>query len=180
MEQNITIRNANRTDISKIMDIERECFDNDTIESESVYIERIDKFNDGFLVLTNNDTVIGFICSEIWTQCDNLNENSFKLEHSISETLDLNGKVLYISSLAISKQYTGYGYGKTLFNFLIESVTSKYNNIKEIILLVGSEWKNAHQLYKKEGFEDVREFVNFFGGGNVSKYNGIIMKKRIK
>lgn len=174
------IRNATKDDIAAIMKIERECFDCDTIENETTYLERIRYFQDGFLILQDGKQVIGFICSEIWHDSAALAVDKFALQHSIAQSLDMNGTTLYISSLAVSKQCRGCGYGEQLFQILIERIAAKYTGISEVLLLVGRPWGAAQKLYAKNGFSVCGEFSNFFGGENIAPYNGIIMKKQIR
>lgn len=178
--QQIFIRNAELNDIAALMKIERECFDCDTIENEMIYRERIKYFQDGFLILQSGKQVIGFICSEIWHDSSELTADKFALQHSIAKSLDMNGNTLYISSLAVSKDYRGCSFGEKLFQTLIKQIAVRYHGVTEALLLVGSSWKAAQNLYVKNGFEVCGELRNFFGGKNITPYNGIVMKKYIQ
>lgn len=177
---NSMIRNANLADLDALMEIERECFDCDTIENETVYRERIQYFPDGFLVLEEADKPIGFICSEIWHDSETLTPDMFALEHSIAQSLDRDGNTLYISSLAVLKRYRGYGFGKKLFQTLITQIAAKYHGITEAVLLVGSTWHAAQKLYEQNGFKVCSSFTDFFGGEMLAPYHGIVMKKQMR
>lgn len=176
----INIKMAEVSDIKSIMEIEAESFDADTVEREHVYLERVKYFNDGALVLKQSNEVMGFIFSEIWNRTHKMDADLFRLEHSILNTLDVNGSVLYISSFAISKKCRGFGYGEKLFQYLIKNILQKYQNVQDVLLLVGRKWKAAQRIYIKNGFEVVKNFENFFGGTKESSYDGIVMKKKVR
>ncbi|MGE4571924.1 MAG: GNAT family N-acetyltransferase [Candidatus Izemoplasmatales bacterium] len=174
---NILIRNAKIHDIKAIMRIEDICFDIDTREEPKVYLERIKTFCDGFLIAEVNQEMIGFISSEIWKSIDEINLDLFKVGHSISRYLDLNGSILYISSFAVNPKFQGNGFGQLLLKKLLDRILVEYRNVNESYLLVGNHWKNAFNIYLKNGYKQVTVFENFFGGDKVAKYDGIIMHK---
>ena len=80
---NLKIRNAKINDIEKILEIEHNSFDKNICEDKQVFIDRIETFNDGFLVAEYENEIIGYICSEIWLYDENIKESSFLLNHSI-------------------------------------------------------------------------------------------------
>lgn len=179
MDNDIRIRTARPDDLNRIMDIEYLCFDRDTVEDKMVYAERISVFGDGFLVLESEDKIAGFISSELWAHSAELNEDMFLVGHSIHDRLVLLGDELYVSSLAISPEYRGRGYGEVLFNSLIERVVSAYPSVVQVILLVGCTWKSAIKIYARSGFATIAEFKDYFGGRNVGAYDAKIMYKKL-
>ncbi|MCS3900458.1 GNAT family N-acetyltransferase [Methanococcus voltae] len=198
VEEDLIIRTANINDISQIMNLEIKSFDKGVRETEITYSNRLDVFKDGFLVLEHNNSnnsnnsnninnnenkdeknIIGFITSELW---ENVKENTeycqkFNLNHNINKFHNDNGKELYISSIAISKNHQHKGYGNLLFNTLIDNMISKYN-IKSIILIVSENWTNAIKLYTHNGFKEIYRINEFFNC-NKGKFDGIIMKKEL-
>ena len=74
---NLKIRNAKINDIEKILEIEHNSFDKNICEDKQVFIDRIETFNDGFLVAEYENEIIGYICSEIWLYDENIKKSSF-------------------------------------------------------------------------------------------------------
>jgi ribosomal-protein-alanine N-acetyltransferase len=172
-------RNANISDIEKIMELEEACFNKYTREKKEVYLERIDAFPDGFIVMQNGSEFIGAISSEIWQYVPYLNREIFTLGHSIKEMNKPNGDELYISSIGIFPKYRNYGFGEELFLTLIKNIKLKYQEVIHGILLLNEEWKYAKKIYQKNGFEDVHVFNGFFVSDDGTNKNGIIMRKSI-
>ncbi len=171
----INISQAFTTDIDDIMQIEKESFYTGILESKETFLERIEVYNEGFLVLKeNNNKIIGYICSELWSNNVLLAENTFRLGHSIKAIHNNNGKRLYISSMGIAANYRGHGFGKLLFNHLINTISSE---VKDIILVVGSKWENAIKIYSNTGFYEVKRIKDFFKPTDNDSFDGIIMKK---
>jgi ribosomal-protein-alanine N-acetyltransferase len=176
---NVVIRNATAKDIDFIMTIEKMCFDEDTVESEAIYLERINLFSDGFLILEVNSTFVGFISSELWIHNDTITKEMFLVGHSIADRHKNKGNELYISSLAISPNFQGNGYGELLFNSLLSKVCASYPSIQHLILLVGSTWTNALKIYTKYDMKKIETYNDFFGGYKVNPYNGLILYKQL-
>jgi len=172
-------RNVDISDIDKIMELEEACFNEYTRESKEVYLERINTFPDGFIVMQNENEFIGAISSEIWQYAPNLNRETFTLGHSIKEMNEPNGDELYISSIGIFPKYRSNGFGEKLFLALIENIKLKYPNVIHGILLLNEEWKYAKKIYQKYGFEDVHILDDFFVSDDGTKKNGIVMRKHI-
>lgn len=176
---NLKIRNAKINDIEKILEIEDNSFDKNICEDKQVFIDRIETFNEGFLVAEYKGEIIGYICSEIWLYNENLKESDFLLNHSIKESHKANGDELYISSFAISPKARKYGIGKILFNYLIDNVDKLIANPKSLLLVVAENWTSARNIYLKKGFLEVCILTDFFDYGNVQpfKADGIVMRK---
>ena len=165
---NLKIRNAKIDDIEKILEIEHNSFAKNICEDKQVFIDRIETFNEGFLVAEYENEIIGYICSEIWPY----NEN-------IKESHKANGDELYISSFAISPKARKYGIGKILFNYLIDNVNKLVSNPKSLLLVVAENWISARNIYLKKGFIEICILKDFFDYGNIEpfKADGIVMRK---
>ena len=176
--ENLNFRMATKKDIKNIMKIEEEAFEKDVCEKEEVFLERIDIFKDGFLVIEFEGEIIGYISSEIWSYKENINETDFKLGHSIKDLHNLKGQELYISSFGILKKYRGSGLGKYIFNSFLNYIHKKFENINSTILLVSTQWQNAIRIYKKIGFIEIILINDFFTYENSEKnIDGIVMRK---
>lgn len=169
---NIIIRCAKESDISDILKIEKEAFRSDICEERDVFVERINTFADGFLVVEHEDRVIGYISSEIWNYSSVIKRDDFELGHSISSTHTLSGDEIYISSFGILKEFKGIGLGKYLFDYFINYIVRKTKNPKSLILLVSENWVSAKNIYLNKGFEIITTFDNFF-----DLDNGLVMRK---
>jgi len=169
-------RMAALSDIHDIMLLENACFNKFTQESESVYLERIACFPHGFMILEDTEKFIGAVSSEIWMHNPVISKNTFLLGHSIKQQINLSGDELYISSIGIFPEYRNNGYGKILFQGLIDNVTKNFRQIKYGILLVNEKWSAAKKIYLQSGFYDIACFTGFFTEDDCSKSNGIIMR----
>lgn len=176
---NLKIRNAKINDIEKILEIEHASFDKNICEDRQVFIDRIETFNEGFLVAEYENEIIGYICSEIWPYNENLKESDFLLNHSIKESHKTNGDELYISSFAISPKARKYGIGKILFNYLIDNVDKLIKEPKSLLLVVAENWTSARNIYIKNGFLEVCTLKDFFDYDDIEafKADGIVMRK---
>jgi ribosomal-protein-alanine N-acetyltransferase len=170
-------RNANNSDIEKIMELENACFNKHTREKEEVYLERINTFPDGFIVMQNESEFIGAIASEIWRYAPSINREIFNLGHSIKEMNKPDGNELYISSIGIFPKYRNCGFGEELFLALIKNIKLKYPNVIHGILLLNEEWKYAKKIYQRNGFKEEYIFDDFFLSDDGTKKNGIVMRK---
>lgn len=182
----VTLRKANADDIDDIMEIEHLSFHPEVIESKKVFEDRITAFSDGFLIAETADgdgkTIAGYISSELWKYSAEIPYSNFNLNHSVYGTHRDDGEELYISSVAVNPAVRGGKIGKRLFTALLDRVSKEYN-LRSAILLVNSDWQNAYQMYRKEGFAVVDKIPNFFpvlensDSGDDPSGVGIIMRK---
>ncbi|HBP26310.1 MAG TPA: N-acetyltransferase [Acholeplasmatales bacterium] len=179
VSQNISLRKACLDDIEAIMNIEYQCFSQDTIEDAEVYRRRIRTFPDGFWVLEKGGETIGAISSEIWNKTEEISADLFCLGHDIAGKHNPSGNELYISSLGVLPSHRGNGYGEKLFLSLIESVSIAYPNVTSAILLFADDWKAARKIYEKNGFKTVEILPAFFGGRKDPAHDGIVMRNLI-
>jgi ribosomal-protein-alanine N-acetyltransferase len=177
----IRFREAVLSDINNIMALERACFNTDTQESENTYLERIDAFPQGFIVMETADRMagtdfLGAVSSELWKYEPSISRDSFALDHSITKQLKLEGNELYISSIGIFPEYRKYGYGKLLFRELLNRVKISFPLVVKGILLINEEWEQARKLYANNGFHEAAVFNDFFTSNNGTKTKGIVMR----
>lgn len=177
--QSIVFRRANLLDIDLIMKIEDESFTPGVTESRDVFLERIEVFPQGFLIMDAKECLngLGYISSEIWLIDSELDSDLFTLGHSIKDVHSYTGNMLYISSMGILKEYRGYGLGRKLFNTLIANTHSLYPSITSDVLVVGEPWCSARRIYESEGFKELFTIKNFFEPVGTKEYDGIIMRR---
>lgn len=172
----LRFREAASSDITTIMALERACFNRDTQEAESTYLERIDAFPQGFIVMESGTEFLGAVSSELWQYEPSIARDSFTLGHSIKKQLKLAGDELYISSIGIFPEYRKCGYGKLLFRELINRVHVLFPLVVRGILLINEEWYGARKIYANNGFHDAAVFDDFFTSDDGTKTNGIVMR----
>lgn len=167
-------------DIFSIMNIERQSFIPAIQEKKRVFERRLRLFPEGFLILADCDDelvlknkvalVCGYLCSEKWdseefaaaAKDERLLRKRFALNHNISHTHKTGGSVLYVSSLALLKEYRGKGLGERFFVNSVAALCASLGGIKKIVLLVNSEWENALRIYRKLGFAEDFVLKGFF------------------
>lgn len=177
--KDIKFRNAEKNDINYIMDIEQSSFSKSICEDKDVFLQRIETFKKGFLVMEYCNKVIGYICSEIWDYSEKVDNNYFKLGHLIKDSHKENGTELYISSFGILPEGRGYGLGKIMFDFFIKYIIESVKNLNSIILIVAKSWTNARKIYISYGFKEVCIIDEFIDYKDVPpfKEEGIVMRK---
>ncbi|GHV82169.1 N-acetyltransferase GCN5 [Spirochaetia bacterium] len=175
----IKFRTANFFDIENIMKLEEKCFNKYTQEKKEVYLERIEVFPDGFIILELDDQFVGAVSSEIWQYVSVVNRDIFTLGHSIKKQIKLNGNELYISSIGILPEYRSQGFGEALFKELIKNIKLKFQNVVHGILLLSEEWEYARKIYMQNNFKECKILEGFFMSTDGTKKNGIVMRKNI-
>lgn len=173
------ITEANLTDLSKIMELEDLGFQEGIREKKQVIEERISCFPEGFLVIKDNNEIMGYISAEIWSYSEFVNKEMFALGHSINSLHVDKREEIYISSMAIHPKYRGIGLGCMLFEELIRRLKSKYNTIFSAILIVNKEWTNARKIYERAGFKTTTVIEEFFTISGGEFQDGLVMRKRI-
>lgn len=177
MTINYKLRIVTENDINDIMEIETSSFDVEICEPQSLFLERINVFPNGFYVIEYNDKVIGYISTELWNYEEDIDTNLFTLGHSIREVHNTDGDELYISSMGILPAYRGMGLGKILFNDAISNILEKKKGIKSQILIVSENWIQARKIYKKNDFIEVKYIKDFLVYQNNLKEDFIVMRK---
>lgn len=170
----ISIRNAEKSDIETIMLIEHSSFHKNIAESRETFLERIEVFSDGFLVLMIGKKVIGYISSELWEYSEDIDAGKFQLEHSITDTHRNDGSELYISSIGILEECRRSGYGTMLFSELGKKMFANYR-VNSVILIVSENWTAARRIYENNGFRQLQIMSGFFNDNN--KSDAIVLRK---
>jgi [ribosomal protein S18]-alanine N-acetyltransferase len=177
MEKLIT--EANLTDLNNIMKLEDLGFQESIREKKKVFEERISCFSEGFLVIRDNNEVIGYISAEIWGYSEFINQEKFALGHSINSLHIDKREEIYISSMTIHPKYRGIGLGRMLFEELIVRLKSRYNTIFSAILIVNKTWTNARSIYEGIGFKTITVIEGFFTTGGDTFQDGLVMRMKI-
>lgn len=175
----IKFRTAEKNDINYIMEIEQSSFSKIVCEDKNVFIQRIETFEKGFIVMEYNNKVIGYICSEIWDYSEKIDEEKFTFGHLIKDIHKANGNEVYISSMGTLPKFRGHGLGKLMFEFYIKYILDFVESPKSILLVVSENWTNARKIYINNGFKEICIFNDFIDYRNIPpfKENVIVMRK---
>lgn len=162
-----SVRKAELGDLAAVMQVERQSFEENIVEEESVFAERIAYASGCNYVLVKTDTqlVCGYFTAELWADSQ-IETDAFALGHSVRERHQPAGTVLYISSFALLPQVRGQSIAEKFFVAAIEHIISVFPQLERIILLVHEDWHKAIRIYEKQGFIRIRILDRFAWFGN--------------
>lgn len=160
MQDKIVIREILLSDIDEIMKMEYLSFPEDVWEKRELFLERIQVFKEGFLIMEIDGKKAGYMTSEIWNYKKERDKSDFGINHSIKKIHNINGNELFITSFAVTPEFRNGGYGKYMFDFFIEKMIKKYN-IVCISLIVAEKWEKAIKIYLKNGFKILEKYDDF-------------------
>ena len=141
------IRNATILDLNRIFEIETSCFPIKEAATKTSLKERILTFEEGFMVITNEKEIIGFINGAA-TNRDKIIDPMYE---SMKEYHNPRGKNIAIYGVDIHPEYQGKGYSKILMNAFIEE--ARKNKREKIILTCKEHLVSYYEQfgYKCEG-----------------------------
>ncbi len=143
----VMVRNAREQDLPAVVDIDREAFaPYGTTEKNETLKTRLEAFPNGFVVLVAENEIAGYGCSEKW-----LVEREPSLDENPFVTHQPDGRIFCITALAVRKKFQGRGYSLLILDRLIE--TAHLEGCRKVV----AETSHAQDLYRKRGFETVRQ-----------------------
>lgn len=163
---NMVVRSANKKDLEKILEIEKNSFD-------YPWPKRAFKWNIGdegciFLVSEEEELVVGFIIASL---------DPMPIIHNINKVLKVLGlegrfeRVAHIQNLAVDPQFRRKGVASKLLNKSIEICSKKH--IKHIRLEVRTNNQRAVSFYESHGFKRVKLLRSYYENGD----DAYLMKK---
>ena len=172
------VRPATSSDMERIMKIEENAFIPNIQETYQTLSSRMAVYPRGFLLLEDDKgTVQGYFSSELWEELPN-NNKVFILDHDPAKVHKKDGKMLYISSLALMGNLRGRGLGKLFFKECLRQVTKDSPQIGQVVLIVSQEWGAARHIYEGLGFKVIRQIPGFFPSDIIpGGADGIVMIK---
>ncbi|MBR0485579.1 MAG: GNAT family N-acetyltransferase [Oscillospiraceae bacterium] len=150
----LEMRMANLNDLNRLAEIETVCFPPEESANAEKIKGRMQKFPKGFLVLTRDDRILGFINS-IRSESAVLTDDMFE----DAGVHDENGGYLMVLSLAVSPEFRGNGYGKLLLRHLTEYARNA--RLKGVTLTCKPE---LVKFYEKAGFRNQGKSDSVHGG----------------
>lgn len=151
---NLTIRNAKTSDLVRCFEIENDSYAGDEAATKEKILKRIQTYPEGFLVLENQEEIIGFINAGATHKVE-LSDEAFKelIGH------DPSGQYIVIMSVVIHPKYQGNSYTSVLMKSFIKAM--KAMGKAQIYLICQTELIN---MYAKYGFVHIGESASDHGG----------------
>ena len=146
----VLVRNAREQDIPAVAEMAAESLSAyGTAESPETLQLRLTAFPNGFIVLVAENEIAGYGCSEKWlTEREpGLDENHLALQHQPD------GRIFWITAIAVKKKFQGRDYGLLLLDRLIE--TAHLEGCKKVIV----ETAQDQNLYLQRGFKTVKNRI---------------------
>ena len=154
MIDELTIREAKIDDLERCFEIERVAYNGDEAASKAKILRRIEQYSQGFLILENDEEVIGFVNSGA-THHVKLSDEAFKELVGHDDT----GKHIVIMSVVIHPDYQGKGYADRLLSTFI--IQMKIAHKSDIYLICQTE---LMPFYAKHGFTHLGQSDSLHGG----------------
>ena len=143
----IVIRNARDQDIASVAAIDAEAFSPfGTAEKPETFQQRLTVFPNGFVILVADNEIAAYGCSEKW-----LTEREPRLDENPSITHQPDGRIFCITAMAVKAKHRGNGYSSLILEKLLE--IAHLEGCKKVVL----ETTHAQELYRKRGFQTVRQ-----------------------
>ena len=148
-----SVRKAEQGDLAAVMQVERQSFEENIVEDESVFADRIAYASDCNYVLVKADTqsVCGYFTAELWDSSQ-MGADAFALGHSVRKRHQPAGTALYISSVALLPEVRGQSIAEHFCAASIERIVAVFPQLERSILLVHEDWHKAIRIYEKQGF----------------------------
>lgn len=148
------IRAALPEDLGTILNVEQSAFPPNRQASLDTFRNRLELFPQGFLVVEQDGTIIGFETSLLTLDMRSLRE----LDQPDEMIHTSSGIVYYLRSLAIQKEFQRRGIGKALTDEALK--LAKALN-KKVFRLTAA--RDVEQFYTKLGFQRITEYQDFHG-----------------
>jgi ribosomal protein S18 acetylase RimI-like enzyme len=161
---NLDICVAAHENIADILHIEQS-IERDYPASKQTLLNRLRMFADGFLIVKNDDQLIGYIESCIWC------EQSFSRYQDICQFSDFHhphGPILFVIFIGVDERFQKMGIGSLLITTLKSRIKKQYPHIQKIHLVSKEQYVNT--FYRKNGFQKIKRLPQY-----MPKYAGILM-----
>jgi len=156
IDQNLTIRLVKEQDVDRCFEIEECAYAGEEAATKEKILTRIKGYPEGFIVLENDNEIIGFINSGATHKVE-LSDEEFKelIGH------DSAGEYIVIMSVVIHPKYQGLSMTTKLMTHFIDHM--KQLNKKELYLICQTELVD---MYAKYGFLYLGKSDSSHGGLN--------------
>ena len=124
-----------KNDLDSAIEVQRQTFSEDLRESLDVFHNRFNKFGDHFLVVTENDQIVGYVLAFPWLRGDSPINNKCFPERLASPTC------YYVHDIAVLPKFQGKGLAKKLLDQVTDqSVKLGFMHISLISVLQSADY----------------------------------------
>ena len=142
----IIVREMISADMSQVMDVEKECFPNDSYTEEQFKYELHENPFGHILVATVDSLVVGFVDFMVTFDSSTINQ------------------------IAVKESFRKKGVGTRLMGKLVEFLKSQPDEVSFLTLEVRKSNTNAQRFYKKHAFEVIQEKKAYYNDGEDAIY----------
>lgn len=138
----VVVRNAREQDLPAVAEIAAEVFSaRGAAEKLETFRHRLAAFPNGFFIIVAENEIAGYACSEKW-----LAERRPGLNEDALTTHQPDGRLFYITGMAVREKFRGRGYRLLLLDKLIE--IAHLEGCKRLLV----ETAHSRELYLQRGF----------------------------
>lgn len=142
----ILVRNARDQDIPAVMEIDAEASSPyGTTATAEILNQRLATFPNGFIILVADNEIAGYGCSEKW-----LEDHEPHPDQTPQATHQPDGRIFFITAMAVKNKFRGRGYRFILLDRLIEN--AHLEGCRKVVL----ETAHDQELYLQRGFKTVQ------------------------
>ena len=141
----MNIRQMQQSDLQQVLEVQRQTFTEDLRESYDVFINRLERFGDHFLVLEDGKKIVGYAIAFPWLFGDSpVNNENFPLVLPAPTCF-------YLHDIAVLEAYQGKGLGQAL----LERVEQKARSLgfDQLSLMSVSQ---SGQYWDEAGYKTVK------------------------
>lgn len=142
----VLVRNAREQDLPAVAEIEAEAASPPRSAAKPETLQqRLTIFPNGFIILVADNEIAGYGYSEKW-----LDEHAPQLDLNPAATHQPDGRIFFITALAVRKKYRERGYRSILLEKLLE--IAHLEGCRKVLL----ETTDDQELYLQRGFKIVQ------------------------
>ena len=142
---NVLVRNAREQDLPAVAEIEA-ASPGQTAAGTETHQQRLTVFPNGFFILVAGNEIAGYGCSE-----KRLDGPMQQPDSPPAAGHKPDGKLFFITALAVKKEYRGRGYRSMLLEKLIEM--AHLEGCRKVLV----ETAHEQDLYRRRGFQVVQQ-----------------------
>ena len=143
----ILVRNARDQDLPAVAEIDSETSSlYDSAEKLVTFEHQLTAFPNGFIILVADNEIAAYACSEKW-----LTERRPRVGENPLLTHQPDGRIFWISHMAVKNRYRGQGYQARILDKMLE--IAHQEGCRKIILQTSQD----RDLYLARGFQTVQQ-----------------------
>ncbi len=161
-------------DLEDIYRVEVEAWGDDLSASKSTIKERLNTHAEGFVGVKNENELVGYLYG-IRYDHDEVDPRTWE-EATDLDLHDPESDQMYITTVGVSEDHRGQGYGTKLLQGLEER--AREIGVQEIYL-GRRDTKGNKKFYESNGYDEVEKIEGWWPEDGSSKGHGVMMKKEV-